>query len=72
MAAEEVRDDRVDVLMSGTPGTWQDDPVDGAGSRGRGFIALTKQDTLEHMPRVSGSRGHSLGSFRTQGEGAGN
>lgn len=35
-------------------------------------IALAKQVTLEQMPRVSGSRGHSLGSFRTQGEGASN
>lgn len=37
-----VRDDRVDVLMPRTPGTWQDDPVDGAGSRGRRFIRIAK------------------------------
>jgi hypothetical protein len=27
-------------LMPRAPGTWQDDPVDGAGSRGRGFIRV--------------------------------
>lgn len=61
-------------LMPRTPRTWQDDPGDGTGSRGRGLTRVAKRLPSrmriypEHVLRASGSRGCSLWPFRTQGE----